>query len=406
VGAVASKAPTTWSTSAAPVANSSTPPFNCQDGLWNWTLWPKEQITWCCKHQLRFCPGKSSTTIPAANVDGHNCKDGNPLTWNTAKSSWCCEHYRLGCGDSSDDIDCQTGIESKEDSWPTAKKAWCCQRFKVGCGSNALPSAHECHSRQNNLSAADADVCCQHYQVACNRDDSMTTTRVRLQEAYNCTPGSPMDEQRWPLQRRFWCCWHHKVGCLTQDDGKDGEQVQVQMQESSISCSDLSSASSLETRTWCCAHRAVGCSTTTALHRPSQFRCDVGIESCTATWSNDKRVWCRQYKGVVCQLTTQAPAVFIQCNNATRPWTHDERKFCCAHQPHLCGSEQLFNQWSSRTSARTRGQGLFRGSTGGALILLALLCLVVLASKFYNTITKNRRCRGGYNPVPDGHLMI
>mmetsp|Transcript_26976 Transcript_26976/g.52073 ORF Transcript_26976/g.52073 Transcript_26976/m.52073 type:complete len:804 (+) Transcript_26976:66-2477(+) len=406
--AVTSKAPRSSSTSAVPVISSRMPVFNCQGGLWNWKRWPKEQLTWCCKHQLRFCPGTGRTTITAVAVDGHNCEDGDQLTWDAVKSAWCCDHHSVGCDESSNGIDCQLGIASWEDSWTPAKKVWCCQRFKVGCGSNARPSAYDCQTRRGNLSAADAEWCCQHYPVACNRGNSMTI-RGRVQEPYNCTRGSQIDEQQWPLKRRFWCCWHHKVGCLTRKDGEDKEQLAVQMQETTFSCSDLSSISSLEQRAWCCSNRAVGCSTTTAFatraREPQLYICNVGIETCTATWTNRKRIWCRQHKGITCQLTTQAPGLLLDCNNMTRSWTLDERKLCCDHQPELCGSEQLFNQWTSRTSSKMlHDQNILRYVTGGALVLLTPFCLVVLTSKLYSVVT-NQRCRG-YKPVPDESYMI
>jgi len=118
------------------VSVSSSMPFDCEAGFWNWQKgWSDPKKTWCCNHQDRGCPS-TSTGEP------YDCQAGlgnNLVGWSRGKKLWCCTVKNLGCPVAATSLpfDCDAGLFNSH-TWGSAKKTWCCAHFHKGCAPPAV----------------------------------------------------------------------------------------------------------------------------------------------------------------------------------------------------------------------------------------------------------------------------
>lgn len=265
---------------------TSSLPFDCSAGFWNWErAWSMEKKHWCCDHQDKGC--STTTSLPFDCAAGlSNWQDG----WSSAKKDWCCAHTNKGCVVYTHVVtkpyECSAGLANWEAGWSPGKKIWCCAKENLGC-TTSLP--------------------------------------------YDCNAGLSNWQVGWSTGKKIWCCEHQGVGCTTSlpydcNAGYSNWQV----------------GWSFLKKNWCCSHQYKGCHTTTSL----PYDCDAGLSNWQQGWSFAKKHWCCAYTQRGCLTTTSLP---FDCqagfSNWQAGWSPAKKAWCCTHESRGCAQIAACTLW-------------------------------------------------------------
>jgi len=264
------------------VHDVSIDPFDCS--LADEVRWPEQQAAWCCVHKSRGCsttpPNSLEAPLATAIADVHvqlvatttssradafDC-DSDWQHWESEwaheKKVWCCKHESRGCpfkttlGPTTqrarEAYDCVIWWPNYEKTWSPQKLSWCCKEKNRGCtllarNSQKLATALERISKSGPGLEA--------------RPDS--------RKPYRCTeetPGSstwalgrrmdPVYFDNWPAEKRAWCCQHKFRGCTTSSftttRAPPGYDCYSTFWGKLVSWDE-------EKKAWCCKHERKGC---------------------------------------------------------------------------------------------------------------------------------------------------
>jgi len=221
-------------TTTTSVGDVTSLPYDCDAGYSNWRRgWSLGKKAWCCDHEGRACPPRSSSAPYSCELFGN---PGAVQSWSISQKSWCCAHRGAGCSTSSapsspnTEHDCGIGVPS---AWSITKKVWCCSRQNVGCptaapilapASSPLPkhmfqappdTTTDCrwnceegfHNWEKGWSDAKKAFCCK----AMGRGCATTTT----EGAYDCNEGYSNWAQGWSTGKKAFCCHTRGLACLS-----------------------------------------------------------------------------------------------------------------------------------------------------------------------------------------------
>jgi len=298
----------------APVTTSE--PYDCDAAFNNWkAAWSVSKKTYCCSHHGKGCP-------PATTDSPYHCHLGQVRFWSLEKKAYCCDHYSLGCAPdtTSAPYDCRAGASNWEQGWSDGKKTWCCQRFNMGCPTT---EPYDCTKNLATWELAwslrQQTYCCRQHQRGCT-----TTTSL----PYDCDAGFSNWEAGWSSSKKVWCCQHASKACVT---------TTTLPYDCSANLVNWQNAWSNLKKAWCCKHVQRGCETTTT-KSSLPYDCDAGFSNWQAGWSIGKKVWCCKAMSRGCPITTTSAPYDCAAGyqNWEQGWSASKKHWCCAYQNKAC----------------------------------------------------------------------
>lgn len=324
---------------------------DCEADLAAWELtWPESKKVWCCAHRQVGCPceaqcssaGRTASCrervdwalkvvhgrgacpqvhhlvtqqcescgkCPAPTVCGEaelevaaledlnlDCTAPEPDTWPLQVLATCCQRGYLGCAAAQaaalapamESYDCQSGLDTWEDTWTYAQAMWCCRHRGVGCpdGAPATTSStttttttttmsYDCQDGLDRWmlawSYAKASWCCEYQHLGCLQGETPAqpetpapaTTTLSAHAQYHCHRGTP---SFWTSGKKQWCCLNEGMGCDVQQPVATAEAATdtvTTLGPASYDCFDglltWQKSWDVEKRAWCCTNAHLGC---------------------------------------------------------------------------------------------------------------------------------------------------